>query len=383
MSKQFVLLPDKAILEKAQGFREARYQLSNLLHEISGDKRLRWCGYGAVNNIFVRINMGLTAQGHKRAGASGLIMCKRIWTCPVCSYKIANQRNKDLADTFRVWKQEHGSLLFITFTLSHKRNQPLKQVWDGINNAWALMLSGKSWHNFSTQYGAEGFVRATELTVGNNGWHVHYHTALFINKGFDTPKNIEVIREYLSNRWINSLNKFDFSASASIGVDVRRTYSDSGLSKYLNKFASELTQGHAKNAKSNNRTPFTILKEISESKDFNSNKTQRDLALWWEFEKVSKGRRQLVISKKVRALVKLTEIDMTSDDMIISPVTIMTISAVSWYKLKQARQVTNFYNKLETQDFASVLFWLSDLGISYTLTSAQHDEKNKELFNVI
>ena len=379
--KQFVLIADDTALKKSQGFRKARLGLADLLHEVSGDKRLRWCGYGAVNNSYITIRLGLDRNGNKRAGACGVIMCGRVWTCPVCSYKIANQRNDDLVNTFRVWKEKHGTLLFITFTLSHSKTMPLDKVWRGLDQSWKYMLNGKAWNNFSIQYGAYGFVRATELTHGSNGWHTHYHTALFVEKGFDSEKNIKEIREYLSNRWITALGKNGFSASASIGVDLRRTYSDSGLSRYLNKFANEITKGQVKTAKKQNRTPFAILQDIKDSKDFEGAKTQSDLSLWWEFERVSKGKRQLVISKKVRSLVALTPINDIEDDYIIAPVNVLTISSNNWVYLKQRKLLSEFYNLLETTDFASVLFWLSDNQIAYRVTSATTQQEYKELLN--
>ena len=378
---QFVLLPDTAAVKRSQSFRKVRYGLSDLLHEISSDKRVRWCGYGSVNNQYVSINLGLNKAGNKCAGASGLIMCNRVWTCPVCSYKISNQRNDDLKNTFSVWKEKHGSLLFITFTLSHKNTDTLETVWNAINNAWGFMLNGKAWNNFSTQYGVEGFVRATELTSGSNGWHTHFHTALFVNKGFDTDKAISEIKTYLSNRWSNGLAKSGFTASATIGVDVRRTYSDSGLSKYLNKFADEITGGNLKVAKSKNRTPFAILQDIKDSKDLGSHKTQRDLALWWEFEKVSKGRRQLVISKKVRSLVKLTPIDITVDEYLIDPITVLTISSGSWKHLKQQRLTAEFYSKLENDNFSDVLNWLLEYDVYYMVNACTKFPEYKEFLN--
>lgn len=379
--RQFVLLPDLESVKRSQSFRKIRIGLSETLHEISSDKRLRWCGYGATNNEYINIRLGLNKQGNKCAGASGLIMCNRVWTCPVCSYKISNKRNDDLKNTFRVWKQEHGSLLFITFTLSHKRTDTLKSVWDALNKAWGFMLNGKAWDNFSTQYGVEGFVRATELTHGANGWHTHFHTALFVNQGFDDDKSVAEIKDYISNRWTNGLAKSGFTASASVGVDVRRTYSDSGLSKYLNKFADEITKGNTKIAKSNNRTPFAILQDVKDSKDLGSKKSQTDLALWWEFEKISKGRRQLVISKKVRALVKLTPIDETIDEYIIDPITVMTISPGSWRHLKQNRLLSEFYNRLENNTFVSVITWLNQNDVGYMLTAQSNLQENMEFLN--
>ena len=381
--KQFVLLPDENAIKRSQSFRQSRFGLADLLHEISSDKRLRWCGYGAVNNEYVKVNLGLNANGNKCAGASGLIMCNRVWTCPNCSYKIANQRNQDLVNTFSSWRNNHGSLLFITFTLSHKRTDSLTSVWSALNKAWSFMLNGKAWDNFSTQYGVEGFVRATEITHGLNGWHTHFHTALFVHKGFDTDKALVDIRSYLSNRWSNGLAKSGFTASASIGVDLRRTYSDSGLSKYLNKFADELTKGNTKTAKSNNRTPFSILQDIKDSKDLGSHKTQTDLALWWEFEKISKGKRQLVISKKVRALVKLTPVDSTIDEYLIAPICVLTISKGSWYNLKQKRLTTTLYNKLENDTFSNVIIWLNENEIGYMVSAQSKLDENKEFLNGI
>lgn len=101
-----------------------------------------------------------------------------------------------------------------------------------------------------------GSVKATEVTYGDNGWHVHFHI-LFITtrtfEGYHCNKRGDTIRDYIAAKFGLFLQKFggDFIA-ASGGMDwqICKDGTERIVAKYVSKvhgdIAKELTLGNFK-----------------------------------------------------------------------------------------------------------------------------------------
>ena len=46
--------------------------------------------------------------------------CGSVWTCPVCSLKIAAKRAEELAAAIDTWKDRDGYLCMVTATIQHR-----------------------------------------------------------------------------------------------------------------------------------------------------------------------------------------------------------------------------------------------------------------------
>jgi hypothetical protein len=88
---------------------------------------------------------------------------------------------------------------------------------------------------FKSRYGVLGRICALEVTVGDNGWHVHLHELLLLAG----EVNYFTLEQDALRRWQAALAKVGFSCNAR-GVDVtpgaaaRAKY----LARYLSKFAT-------------------------------------------------------------------------------------------------------------------------------------------------
>lgn len=207
-----------------------------------------------------------------------------------------------------------------------------------------------------------GMTRVVEATYGDptrggNGWHLHIHALVFTASGMESALRSELPlwfdgldREWLARnvfaarvheRWSNGLNKAGFRSPGSVAVDVRDVASDGAeyLGRYLSKatydaatkMGFEIAGGQVeKSARTErNRTPFEILADLASSVDARGFgvRTPRhwsvveagqgdwavidsdtgavvsvtppgEWAVWHEWEQASKGRRQLLWSRR-------------------------------------------------------------------------------------
>lgn len=207
-----------------------------------------------------------------------------------------------------------------------------------------------------------GMTRVVEATygaptAGGNGWHLHIHALVFTASAMesalrpDLPQLFaDIDREWFArnvfaarvhDRWSKGLYKAGFRSPGSVAVDIRDVSVDGAdyVGRYLSKatYDSGFTMGVeiaggqlAKDALiERNRTPFEILAQLASSVDargFGIRTPKRwsvveagqgdwavidsdsgevlavtppgEWAVWHEWEQASKGRRQLVWSRR-------------------------------------------------------------------------------------
>ena len=233
MSRQAVLFNDSDKLEATQKARRMRHKARRWLLNNSFNERVRGCGMTTVSGGFVTVNLGsCPSSGNSKASASNLITCGSLWLCPTCSLKTSTVRANEIGMAAESWTQQGGTKFFVTFTLRHTPKMTLAEVWDALSGSWKNFLGGKGWINLKSRFNLAGFVRAVEITHGKNGWHVHAHTVFFIQP--NTEIDAEAFANHLYSRWATAVNSQGFESERA-AFDVKRTYSDSPLARYLSK----------------------------------------------------------------------------------------------------------------------------------------------------
>lgn len=211
-------------------------------------------------------------------------------------------------------------------------------------------------------FNVAGMTRVVEATYGaptrgGNGWHLHIHALIFTVSGMESALRPElprwfgdIDREWIARnafaarvheRWSNGLNKAGFRSPGSVAVDVREVALDGAdyVGRYLSKgtydaatkMGVEVASGQVeKSARiERNRTPFEILGDLAASVDARGFgvRTPRhwsvleagqgdwavvdsdsgevvavtppgEWAVWHEWEQASKGRRQILWSRR-------------------------------------------------------------------------------------
>lgn len=350
-------LPQAAVSENEarKASRRARYDAQRFLHYESSVKRVRFCGRDSVDGS---VQVKATGSGvERRAGFGNLRRCGSTWACPVCSFKIAAQRSEEIAAAIAQWhkpafgpqpeagkRPQGGRIIFLTLTMRHKRGQRLDDLWtNGVSAGWHAVTSGRAWEADQRDYGVGvsrvvrsgakagktvtktriGFARVVETTQGANGWHVHIHALLFV-RGDITGEEALTLGDRMFGRWVPALTAAGFgSPSLRHGVDVRLMGPKDAnrVSDYFTKSVYgaenskkagwEAAGGRTKtaNRKFGNRTPFQILEDARATGDAD------DLALWWEWEAASHGKRQITWSPWLRAALKLG-VELTDEEIV-------------------------------------------------------------------
>ena len=283
--------------------RQVRYDLRNVINDVSRLERVRKCGRVPIGH-FVSVR---ACEDGSRAGYSGLHTCGSVWACPVCAAKISARRTEELQEVLSHAEQDGYRASLLTLTMRHNAGDSLAVMWQALSKAWGLVTSGKGWVQMKERIGLVGWARTVEVTHGAHGWHVHVH-ALLVSKSDPTLDILSA--QHVIGRWSAGLAKYGLESVAdSGGFDWECAARGDGaaLSAYVAKLgssglAAEATLGAFKTAKRGNRTPFQIAQDIATTGD------KADLALWWQYERVSKGKRALTWSKTLREYSKIKEI---------------------------------------------------------------------------
>jgi hypothetical protein len=238
------------------------------------------------------------------AGFAGLATCGSVWSDPVCNAKVMARRAVELGAAVALWQSQGGAVAFHTLTMRHHKGQSLAALWDALASAWGKVTSGPPWIKDKQRHRVAGWVRVVEVTLGANGWHVHVHALLFLD-GKQTPATVAALHARMFGRWSRRLVALDLAAPLMVGQDAHLVTdaSDGDLAAYFTKATDsahriglEVTQTQSKQARSRHKThtPWRLLDDIEDLGLADS------LDLWHQWERGSKGRKQMTWSVGMR-----------------------------------------------------------------------------------
>lgn len=348
-------------LDPAQVRRADRYAARHTLWSESKLPRVRACGRTPQRNGGgVQIKLTEDDKG-RHAGFGNLQHCGSGWACPVCSAVINSSRQGDISAALAAWYAGDGAGSFgrvalVTLTMRHNKGHSLAALWDALSKAWNLVASGGGWALDEMMHGqmvpgtvvASGprkgevrpdkmgipLIRVVEVTYGENGWHVHIHAVLLLPMSA-TDESVAALGASMYGRWAAGLKDRGLSCLRygwrtgedgkkerfELGVDARLVKGDpsAALGEYFTKAvysaSMEVARSDMKKANFGNRTPFAILADLVARGDAD------DLDAWHEYERGSKGRRQITWSHGLRArllpaapVVPLTDQELADQD---------------------------------------------------------------------
>jgi hypothetical protein len=369
--------------------RKNRFEARNFAQLFSQYENIRYCGHSSFSNN-VDFYLGTNNKNEYRSSIKNLITCKSLWACPWCSYNIASVRSAQLSQIFSNWSKLGYHTTFATFTVSHNNQTKLDELWSNLLKSWKMFQQGKGYYILKKDFDLVGSIRATEATHGKNGFHLHLHVVFFHTKKINQKK----LTDKLFKRWqtVTLINNLETSPK---GFKIVRTFSDSGLSTYLNKnsykLSQEITKGQFKYG-NKSRTPFTILKDLKDKNqffcdcvDFSTGefikKTICDFCIWQQWEKASRGKRQLGYSgkKSLFEMLSVLELntDLVEDNLIIfNNEYIMSVSNPMFQKMKNKNLIIPFLDKLQ-ENIADAKIYLVENNILF-YTIKKKEQKNEE-----
>lgn len=281
--------------EKTRQTRREAYRRQRLAAMIMKRERVARCHWDIAD-----LSSGVEVhKGEKWAHYVGLQTCDSVWACPVCSARISEERRKEL-NTGLQMAREKGLITFLmTLTFRHGEAETLHETLSALKDSMKAFRNHRAWHR-TKKAGMVGTIVATEMTHGGHGWHPHAHILVFW-KG-DQVEGADALAA-LREPWLASL--------AGQGRDGEGAAFDvqdgSAAGRYVAKWgvAEELTLGAKKGGKTGGRHPWQILDD--------SRHDPRSRALFFEYFKATKGRRALVWSNGLKALLAPPEAEDEGD----------------------------------------------------------------------
>lgn len=352
--------------------RNARYEARAALWNVSSLPRCRKCGRVSRNptgEVGLRVS-----DGH--AGYAGLVSCGSVWVCPVCSSKIMARRALEIGAGVASAGAERLPVAFCTLTMRHSKGDRLAKLWDGLSKGWGRAASGREWKGHREAFGVEGYVRVVEVTHGRNGWHVHVHALLFAH-GFTSSDDLDDLMVPMWERWSAGVQSVGLRAPLPVGSEwhiVGGDLSGTALGDYLAKGAGaagaigmELTQTQSKVARSVHSTNshWQLLR------DGPVNGEVAGLKLWREWEKASKGKRQIAWSQGLRdrlglVLEEKSDDDIASEELGEADDTVVWITRPGWATMiANPTLIGDTLTKAESSNTGDLSAWLWANGIDH------------------
>jgi len=247
-----------------------------------------------------------------RFGYRGLFTCGNIWQCPVCASKISEKRRIELNQALKVADEKGLTVIHKIMTAPHHLGEALKDLSEKMGHARRLMQHRKPWKRLAAALKIVGNIRALEVTHSwQNGWHVHFHVLLFINKKFDSEtekrkQELQILEGMIFEMWRD--------ACLSAGLDAPSREHGVKLSDHADDYVGkwgcehEMTKAHIKKGHEGSLTPFQFLDEYGAG-------DTRYKGLFREYAKVFKGKKQLVWSRGLRDFLSMG-IETSDEDLV-------------------------------------------------------------------
>lgn len=355
-SLRLVKLPEQA--------RAERWALKSVVNKLLPKSRTAKCmvyrqpmaGYGLAP-----IQVHITCE-HKKAFYSGLMSCGSIWNCPICAAKVSERRRTELQDAMSAAERLGWQAHFVTLTVPHGIGDDLKQIKLLQQKALSRMSSGKNsmksqlLRNGITQH---GYVRAYEITHGQNGFHPHFHIILFTS-GCSSAQ----IQRLYAPAWQKACISVGLpKPSDKHGCTVQ---DGSEAARYASKWGieDEMTKANQKQSKRKGITPWGLLRAVL---DENNPEYPPEYAakLFQVYSACMKGARQLHWSVGLRnALALAPEL---TDEQLAEKITdedsihLGTITDEQWKAIRKAKAEAHILTTAEAAHKTGANYFLEIL----------------------
>ncbi len=181
----------------------------------------------------------------------------------------------------------------LTLTVRHAAGFELRKMRKGMSAAWRSLWQGRAGAARKRRWGIAHFVRSLEVTHGANGWHPHYHVALFQTREH-TDGDVTELRE----AWAAAVDKklgAQYAPSWERGVDVRPL----NQADYLTKLGLEVASITTKEPRQpGSRSAWQIAQAAARGE-------ADAVELWQEYTEAMRGARQLFWSQHARRALDL------------------------------------------------------------------------------
>jgi hypothetical protein len=273
------------------------------------------------------------------------------------------------------------SVAMITLTMRHDKGHRLEALWNALSKSWGRVTGGKAWVSAVDRFGILGWLRVVEVTFGKNGWHVHVHALVFADDL--SASKLDQLADGMFGRWSRSLQRCGLGAPLLNGQDwhlIDGAGDGSSIGDYLAKAFRQseldvnmagsigaemaLTQSKTAQRRHSTRPVWELLDQAILG-------VTPDIWQWHEWEKGSKGRRQIAWSKGLRQALGLIEAEKSDEEIAAEELgskddTVVYITRFGWGQLvRQPELIPDVLNAAEQLGAEGLSEWLWEQGIEH------------------
>lgn len=153
-----------------------------------------------------------------------LMRCGNAWACPICGRIHGWCVAHNLGEAVKQW-QDEGHACMVTYTTSHKLNDPLKDTLMRLKKAFRASKSGRRYQELKQAWGIAYSVVSWEVKYSDkNGFHPHIHELLFTT----TPPG-QGLFDDIEDDWLRRVPGLE-------KVAVNGTLADADIAEYIAKW---------------------------------------------------------------------------------------------------------------------------------------------------
>ena len=324
---------------KAAASRCRKWHLRGVLWQDSALKRVRECSCRTLPNTggHVAVRRHEDEAGDIRVGYAGLRRCGSVWACPLCSTRINATRRLEVG-ALAATSQSRGYYCALqTITLRHYQGQALGMLFNALSEGQRGVAATTSVRRVRRELGLVGYVRSLEITYGAHGWHPHIHKLLVFERE-PSVADLQRLADTEYPVWVRQCRRRGLGIPIRECYDIRPVYDADEAAQYLVKSDEDLTalskdaesaavtrrkqevaDGRARSIAGmayemtggmytkagravSSMSPWQLLEEYAATGDM------AYLDLWHEYERASKGRRQIIWSRGLKTMFGIGEV---------------------------------------------------------------------------
>ncbi len=313
---QRVELGSDPVTVRIRETRQRRYDLqriaASILANIPHPKGREWRTTRCLSHLNGSAVAVRYTPSISRASFAGACVCGSVWVCPVCSARISELRRVEIAAAHTVHAASGGTALFVTLTTPHALQDSLSSLLgkrrvtgrQGLAGAMHRFRQDRQVRGTMETLGRVGFIRATEITRGGNGWHPHFHE-LWLTTCEQNDKIRVAAAAELLRVWKKACSDSGLAMPNERGLDLRWSWD---ASEYLSKIGHEQTWGSArelvsagtKRGRKLSRNAWQLLRDAGDG-DIDAQ------AAFSEFATATLCQRQLVWQRGLKAALAIEE----------------------------------------------------------------------------
>jgi len=375
--------------------RLTRFKGRATLRKITSIPRCQACGWIVVSPTGVGIRLK-----ENNAAFAGLATCGRIWVCPVCNDKVMAARRSEVAAALMWAEPKDLHIIGGSLTVRHKSGDSLRELIKIQTAAWRYMVQSRIWseptackavdhdHNScpdncdrkndyidSGAPGRVGYIRASEITIGENGWHPHFHPIIFYR---GSKRQANDFAQQVVAAWVLAVQRAGGEANIEGGQKLSVIPATKGLSElagYITKSTYKHTnlaleavwsQGKSKRERAHATAPhWSLLDSAGQG-------LADDIELWSELEYATTGHRMITWSRGLRELagvgVEQTDEQLAAAELGSKEDTVCFITEEGWPLVReQSNLMAEILNTLEQHGWSALRSLLTSNGIPFTV----------------